>query len=325
MYKDINEWLSLDASKKKKPEKSGFENIAVPTTAGVYDAAKKRAVDNIFGTGDAKSEDNKSEDKDGKKGLFGLDTKSGLIGAGAVALGAAAVNHVRNKNKYNAMLQAQQAMMAQQRNRGPRYGYGQMSEPNFAGLIGPAIGLTALSAVTSGVMQPVADMVRGYSAKAVDNLVPGMRNYGYNQPQKFDYAGPKFADYQRYIAPYAPDHRDPPKQNRSALDSQKDARDAWLAMNLKDAKVDDLDSYFKNKWIPNNYAAYVSQIHKGMSQARTATGEDLTFEEYIRKYPNGYDILSSGASGSAGPSRGPSSGSTPPVNPFATGSAPQQP
>lgn len=118
---------------------------------------------------------------------------------------------------------------------------GEMSEgdaamnPAAKAILGTA-GLTALSGITAGLVQPVADVARGYSAKAMDKITPGMRTYGgYRDGQRFNTAPLSMKDINEFMKPYVAYQTDAEKA--------ADKKSRWISDNLKGATADDLRGY----------------------------------------------------------------------------------
>lgn len=204
----------------------------------------------------------------------GKQFKSGMMtGLGALVpiAGAAGIYGIGRAMAKGREKDAQiAAMLAAQNGMGPApasvpsYGYRQMSECQSVDCdghpIASAIGLAALGGATgalvTGAMTPVGDVVRGYSAKAMDAIAPGMRTYGgYRDGIRAPYQAPKIEDY-RYV----------PREYQSEVDKMKDREAYWISSNLKNASVVDLNNYTANNLIPNEYKIKVAQFGKALEE-----------------------------------------------------------
>lgn len=152
---------------------------------------------------------------------------------------------------------------------------GEMSEgdaamnPAAKAILGTA-GLTALSGITAGLVQPVADVARGYSAKAMDKITPGTRTYGYRDGQKFNAAPLSMRDINEFMKPYVTYQTDAEKA--------ADRKSRWISDNLKGATADDLRGYLTpidpngrsvNSYVPDDYKILVSNYISKLDDLNT--------------------------------------------------------
>ena len=122
-------------------------------------------------------------------------------------------------------------------------------DQSWSSVIVPAIISTAIGTVGTGMLTPVGDTIRGITAKGIDKIAPGLRDYGYKQPIKVPYG------------------------NFGSKDLLEANKANWVRNNLSNADYGTLERYKKENLIPREHLIEVNNLQEELKKKRYGDDE----------------------------------------------------